>query len=79
MGISCAINIAIRWIVSGNMFPSLSCKSSHDVSLKGGKGIFHPRGVSRRVGKGFPTHGSVSHLTGCEKGFPTHGLYQEVV
>ena len=35
---------------------------------KGGKGISHPRIVSRRVGKGFPTHGSCQE--GWERDFP---------
>ena len=40
----------------------------HPRVKKGGipQGISHPRGVSRRVGKGFPTHGGF-----C--GFPAHG------
>ena len=35
---------------------------------KGGKGISHPWAVSRRVGKGFPTHGSCQE--GWERDFP---------
>ena len=35
---------------------------SHPCVKKGGKGISCPWGVSRRVGKGFPTHGKKGYL-----------------
>ena len=37
---------------------------SSTIPRRGGKGISNPRSVSRRVGKGFPTHGGISYSRG---------------
>ena len=46
-------------------FPPTGCVK------KGVKGILHSRVVSRRVGKGFPTHGVCQE--GCERDFALTG------